>query len=150
MPLKCIKSLYSIFFLLSLVITFGCKSKLIEITEEYYPDGSPEIVRAYREINGRKELVLETYYYPNHNKKIEGEYKNGKKHGKWTAWFENGNIQSEGFFKEGLNHGIRKVYYENGNKYYEGMYKNGKSVGEWTFYDINGNVEKKVNFDITK
>lgn len=145
------KYFYNTFFLKSFILIFllsliACETNLNEVVEERFPDGSPKIVRLYKEVKGRQELVSEIIYYPNHNKKIEGEFKNGERHGKWLAWHENGQLQSEGFFKNGKNTGIRKVYYENGNKYYEGKYKNDKPVGEWIFYHSNGSISKKTNF----
>ncbi|HRS53202.1 MAG TPA: hypothetical protein P5250_00660 [Bacteroidales bacterium] len=128
-------------------ITVSCKTDIKEIIEEKYPDDSPKLIRFYKEKNGEKEIVKEISFYPNHNKKIEGEYKNNKRHGKWTAWFEDGKIQSEGYFKNGLNHGSRKVYYENGNKRYEGKYENGKYIGKWKFYSPDGNLINEINFD---
>ena len=40
-------------------------------------------------------------YHPNGIKKEEGTYKDGKKDGLWTYWYENGRKRSEGTFKDG-------------------------------------------------
>ena len=40
--------------------------------------------------------------YENGQKKIEGNYKDGKKDGKWTEWYENGQIKSERNYKDGV------------------------------------------------
>ncbi len=141
-----VNNFFKSFVLIFLLIQTACESKLTEVVEEKFADGSPKIVRFYKEVESKKVLVSETIYYPNHNKKIEGEFKNGERHGKWTAWFENGVLQSEGFFKEGKNSGIRKVYYENGNKYYEGKYKNDKPIGRWIFYNTNGSISQEIDY----
>ena len=40
-------------------------------------------------------------YYENGQIKYEGNYKDGKKDGKYTWWYENGQKQSEGNYKDG-------------------------------------------------
>ena len=44
---------------------------------------------------------------------VEGSYKDGKKDGVWTKW------------------------YEDGKQYSKGSYKNGLMEGEWSFYTLN-------------
>ena len=39
--------------------------------------------------------------YENGKIKTEGNLKDGKKDGKWTAWYENGQIKAEANYKEG-------------------------------------------------
>ena len=53
-------------------------------------------------------------------KLTEGEYKNGKKDGKWTSWWD----------------------YDKSKKEMQGTYKNGKMVDKWFFYDKNGNLKE--------
>jgi len=139
-------SLVSVILLFLIFTVSACKPEIKEVTEDNYPDGSPKIIRAYEESGGKKVLVREVVYYPNHNKQIEGEFKNNLRHGKWTAWFENGKIQSEGFMKNGKNDGLRVVYYSSGVKYYEGRYEEGKSVGVWRFYNEDGSLSREVDF----
>jgi len=40
-------------------------------------------------------------YWSNGQKKEEGNYKNGKRDGEWTYWYENEQKQWEGTFKDG-------------------------------------------------
>ena len=48
---------------------------------------------------------LHTEYYQNDQKKVEGNYKDGVKDGKWTEWFENGQILKEKNYKDGVKDG---------------------------------------------
>lgn len=124
----------------------SCTTKVVEETVESYPDSTPKVVKYFKESGSDKTLVKECLYYPNHKKYMEGEYKNGKRHGKWTSWFDNGNIWSEGSFKDGLDDGKRTVYHQNGKKFFEGNYTSGKKTGIWKFYDDKGNFTKEENY----
>lgn len=136
--------------LLLFLITFlcvGCNTKIVEETIESYPDGSPKIVRCFKDDGKTRILFKETLYYSNHQKYMEGEYKNGKRDGKWISWFQNGNKWSVGYFTEGLDDGERTVYYEDGKKYFYGKYKDGKKIGIWKFWDEEGKLTKEENCD---
>ena len=65
-------------------------------------------------------MIQATYYYDNGQVKQEGEYLNGKLHGKWVS------------------------YNEDGTKQTSGEYNQGEKVGTWTFY--NAATIKKVAF----
>ena len=52
-------------------------------------------------------------YYDNGNKKEEGTFKSGEKHGKWFNWYNDGTKKSEGSYKEGLMNGKWIFFYEN-------------------------------------
>jgi antitoxin component YwqK of YwqJK toxin-antitoxin module len=134
-----------IFTILS-VLLIACTSKIVEETAESYPDGSAKVVRFYKEDGRNKTLTKECLYYPNHQKYMEGSYKDGKREGKWISWNQNGNIWSEGTFKNGLDEGLRTIYHENGKKFIEGNYTAGIKTGVWKFYDENGNFVKEENY----
>ena len=137
---------FRVFFLFAAVLLISCTTKVAEETIESYPDGSPKVVRFYKDDGRSKTLVKECMYYPNHKKYMEGTYKNGKRDGKWTSWFDNGNKWSEGYFKNGIDHGKRTVYHENGQKLYEGDYTDGIKTGKWLFYDDKGKFTKGENY----
>jgi len=71
-------------------------------------------------------------------KEFEGLYKDGKKDGKWTRWYENGQKSSEGTFKDGKPDGPFTVWYDNGQKESEYTYKDGKEDGLTTKWYDNG------------
>ena len=59
-------------------------------------------------------------------KEFEGSYKDGKKDGLWTTWYENGQKNSERTYKDNKRDGLWTEWYENGQKKSEGTWKNGK------------------------
>jgi len=96
---------------------------------------------------GKKDGVHTTYheYYPN-NKKEEGNYKDGKKIGKWTKWYNEGWVLYEANYKDGKLDGLYEQYVEvyngspireesedyiYGNLELTGNYKDGKKDGKW-------------------
>jgi len=128
-------------------LLFSCtNNELKEEIVDKYPNGAPKKIEYFLTDGDKKELVKETRFFENGEKYMEGEFKNGKKNGKWTAWFENGKKQSEGIFKEGFSNGPINVWNENGTKLYEGYYKSSKPDSIWTFYKPGGEISKKVTF----
>lgn len=132
-------------FLLISSVT-ACQKKPIEKVEETFPDGHPKLVRTYQQEGKEQLLIKETYYHANHQKRMEGGMKNGKRHGKWTAWYEDGTIWSEGHYTEGVDDGLKTAYHDNGKKYYEGNYKLGERSGVWKFWDKEGKLIKEIQF----
>lgn len=128
------------------VLTFGCSQK--KVVEATYENGNPKVVKYYHKKGSDLVLDREVVYYENQQKKIEGEYKNQLRYGKWKAWYENGTIWSEGEYKNGKRNGIGISYHENGKKYIEGMYLDDVRVGTWRFYDTTGVMTKEVDFDL--
>jgi antitoxin component YwqK of YwqJK toxin-antitoxin module len=131
---------------LLLMVVVACTSIPFEAVEETFPDGSPKVVRYYK--SETKEVMLkETQYYQDGAKYIEGDYKNGKRNGKWMAWHPNGNVWSIGYYKKGVEVGLKTVFHENGNKYYEGKVDGERRIGKWTFWDEEGEEIKSINYD---
>ena len=81
-------------------------------------------------------------YWSNGQKKEEGNYKNGKRDGEWTYWYENEQKQWEGTFKDGELDGLWTVWYENGQKKEEGMKKDGEKFLCNSWYE-NGEIMVK-------
>ena len=124
----------------------ACKQELKQVTEEVYEDGSPRVVRFYEEKGDTRTLVNEKTYYKGMKLQTEGAYKNNKRDGLWTYYYEGGTKWSEAEFKDGVNEGKSVTYYENGKVRYEGLYKNGIKSGTWKFYDETGKLDKEVDF----
>jgi antitoxin component YwqK of YwqJK toxin-antitoxin module len=133
--------------LLSLFIFISC-SREKRVVEESYPDGSPKRVCIYKGRGENRQMIRETAYYSNGKLRMDGTYKNNKRDGKWTYWFENGLIWSEGFFAEGKNDSIRLINFPNGKKRYEFHYNKGVRTGKWKFYDETGRLLKEVDYSI--
>lgn len=139
---KSILGVLSVFLLIQLT---SC-SKTIKVVEETYPDGSPKLEKFYIEKSETEKILQkEITYYSNKQKQSEGEFKDDKRHGKWTFWYSNGNKWSEGYFDNGLDDGERNMWYENGQIRIEGKYDKGKQVGIWKFWDEKGNLVKEVD-----
>lgn len=131
---------------LILTVTNACTHQPKKVIEEKYPDGSPKTVKYYSEKNGQKELVKEVDFYPNKNKRLEGEYKKDQRNGRWIYYYENGKIWSEGSFTDDINDGQRTTYFENGQIRYQGSYKMGDRIGKWKFYNESGDLVKEMDY----
>ena len=66
--------------------------------------------------------------YENGQYKVQGEYTNGLKDGKWTWWHENGQKKEEGNYKDGKRDGKWVSWSEDGKKEKEEFYKDGKLI----------------------
>jgi len=64
----------------------------------------------------------------NGNLKSEVHFKNGKRDGLLTGWYENGKKLVEAHFKNRKKDGLGTGWYENGKKEGETPYKNRKEV----------------------
>ena len=136
------------YLVLSIAILLGCKELKEEIISEKYPDGSIKKQQTFVLHGNKKELIKQVLYYPNGQKKQEGQYINGLKQGEWTHWYETGQKWSEGNFKKDLSDGKISVYHENGNLKYQGSYKLGKPHGEWSFYNLDEEKVQIVIYDM--
>ena len=88
-------------------------------------------------------------WYSNGQKEQEGNYKNGKKKGKWFGWFEDGHLHSEvNFVKDTIQGlGVWYKYADSLNGHYindyikiESVTKNGKRSGKDTYYFPSGKI----------
>jgi antitoxin component YwqK of YwqJK toxin-antitoxin module len=72
-------------------------------------------------------------------KKFEGcSYKDGKKDGLWTEWYENGQKEWERTYINGRIEGLYSIWYNNGQKECSGNIKDQRYNGIWTFWDKDG------------
>jgi len=135
-----------ILFLIALFLA-SCGENYEEEIISTYPEGVPMQVNHFIWKGNKKVIKMETRYYPNGEKEMEGGIKNGKKHGKWTYWNVNKEKWSEENFDSGIRHGEFTIWYKSGEKNYAGFYKHGKSDGKWVFWDAEGNKTKEVLFE---
>ncbi|SVB28109.1 uncharacterized protein METZ01_LOCUS180963, partial [marine metagenome] len=92
----------------------------------------------------------QTGWYENGQKMYEGTYKDGKIDGLNTGWYENGQKKREGTLKDGKEDGNWSYWYENGEKKEEGTWKDGKRNGTWIFYDESGMEIRKTKYKMGK
>ena len=71
-------------------------------------------------------------------KKMEMEYRNGKREGSQTVWHPSGEKRLEASFKGGKQDGPFTSWHENGQKEGEGKFKGGRQDGLFTAWDENG------------
>ncbi len=86
------------------------------------------------------DLALYTSYWDNGQKKNEGNYKDGKKEGKWTGWHHDGSKNTEENYKKGKKDGFCFLYHENGEILFEDHYIDGKKQGVQRHYSENGQI----------
>lgn len=73
-------------------------------------------------------------------------YKDGKRDGKQTTFYENGQIETEYFYLRGQKSGEEKVYYKNGQLKNIITYDNGIMDGPEIGYGENGKIVNKSNW----
>lgn len=108
---------------------------------------------------------IPTAHYPNENRVMEGQYKEGKRNGTWVKYHKDGktpifignykNNKPHGFFKkynngglliesgnffDGKYNGTISKFYDSGTLMYTGEFYQGIENGEISHYDQNGNV----------
>ncbi len=109
------------------------------------PTALPQMVPAQEAIQNGPDKV----YDGEGRLEMEGDRKNGLRHGIWTSYFPNGRVRSRNDYREGQLQGLSTVFRENGSMYYTGQHKNDKQVGEWRFYNEQGTLENTVVYDTT-
>lgn len=141
--------------------SFGKKSG----TWTHYDTYGPYVLREATYVYGRLNGPYKDYYDTgNKNRwiKSKGEYKEDKRAGQWTDYWDNGCYRLEGppkeiaMYKNGIKHGESATFYDS-NCFPEkamasrGFYDNGKKDGEWKYYNDEGSEDqhliKKFNYD---
>ncbi len=165
---------YGRVLLLSLVLlsvmlgTSGCSTQVK--TEAYYDTGKKKLEHTYRKWiwSSQEKLILKKeYHFTQHPKfeveikngkyhgeaktwwmngrlKSRGEYKNGKKIGKWVNYFEvRGDISSRGHYRQGILHGVWEEWWPKFIRKAKGQFQNGKPGGTWHYWDRAERLIKK-------
>ena len=74
-------------------------------------------------------------FYPNGQKRYEGQFKNDKCKGVFRYYDEQGNLKATNEFDKTGEKALNKTYAPNGRVVATGYYVNQKKEGEWKFYD---------------
>jgi antitoxin component YwqK of YwqJK toxin-antitoxin module len=74
----------------------------------------------------------------------EGEYLEGKMHGRWISWYPNGVKKDEGYYLNGEPIGSYISWHDNGEIAVTGNYLDGKQDGIWVIRDFTGRILKNV------
>lgn len=89
-----------------------------------------------------------TNYQPNQVVE-EGFYKDGRKEGKWTKYYNNGRVEHVLTFKGNKLDGLALFYYKNGTKKEEGIWKKNRWVGDYKYFYKNGNLRNEWKYNET-
>jgi antitoxin component YwqK of YwqJK toxin-antitoxin module len=89
---------------------------------------------------------IEYSVFGQEKKRAEKNYKDGKRNGLSTLWYESGQMQSKANYTGGKQNGLETVWYMNGQKGAEGNYKDGKRDGLWMEWHTNGPKWKVINY----
>ena len=97
--------------IITLFITGICLGQTYDQIVETYDNGLPKVVKTYKVVEGKLQLVKEINWYPNGQKSVVGKwevldgetFKHNRKMGKWTFWHENGQKWKEGSYTLWLN-----------------------------------------------
>lgn len=104
----------------------------------------------YTDANGRKQGHWIYWYTTGGQKKEEGEYKNSRKEGIWTKYYENGNTWSEITYKNNKAAGPYTTYFSNGQTEEQGNFYaagKGKNTGEFMRWYEDGTVAQEKTFN---
>lgn len=130
--------------ILAVLIVFlavGCGDKVVE-KSKLFKRGD-----LWYEVNSETPFTGKSVkYWSNGQKQSEGEYLNGKMHGKWTNWNENGQKKHEYEYRNGKQHGKSIDWYENEQKEIEVEYLNGKKHGKLSDWYENGQKKSEREF----
>ena len=114
---------------------------------ESFDDQAPKKIEYYQiDENGSRtqEKIGVAEFHENQQEFRGGGLKDGKRNGKWYAFFPDGSVQVEAFYIDDIEHGFYAVYRENGIPYYKGHYEHGICAGTWYWYNENGKQTKKI------
>jgi len=107
-----------------------------------YENGQKKVETNYKD--GKRE-GLTIGWYKNGQKKAEENYKGGKPDGLVFGWYKNGQKKTEENYKGGKPDGLVFGWYENGQMKVEGNYKGGKPDGLLVMWHDNGQKEFEAN-----
>ncbi len=106
----------------------------------YYENGEKEKEGTLRDGNAHDKWI---FYNEKGKRTQEGSFNEGLKNGKWIAYFEDGKL-TEGEYKDGKKDGTWTSWwdYDRTRKEMQGSYKSGKMVDKWYFYNNKGNLKE--------
>lgn len=97
--------------------------------------------------NNVKEIVDVIDYYDNGVVRIQGKTLNGKRDGRWEAFYPSGLRWSHTTYRDGYKEGETVSFYPNGMMRYNGYYYNDERSGIWQFYDTLGYLVLRIDLD---
>ena len=129
-------------FTLLMIFIFSTSFSSLAWSSENYEDCIFKNMKGVGSDLGAKEII--DLCKSKHLRDIN--YKDGKRDGKWTSWYEDGLKLSEGNYKDGKRDGKWTSWYENGLKWIDTNYKDGKEDGKSTEWFANGQIKIEENY----
>lgn len=81
---------------------------------------------------------------------IRGQYRSGKKSGKWEWLRPDGEVSQRQDYKDDLPHGTSQRFHANGKRSVEGKYQNGTLIGPLLIYGPDGKPQRAVHIPRTE
>ena len=127
-------------FLLHLIFIIGCSNivdedSLIEKDTLKYSNNSSSPFTG--EVVGK---------YASGEDRVRGNYKDGKREGRWVFLHKNGKDSEKGEYINGNKNSEWRKWYDNGILASSGKYVDGMKEGLWKFWHNNGKKEKEIKF----
>lgn len=122
-------------------------AKFDEVITDYYDNGNVFTVEYFEKDGSFESPVFKRKYFRGGNLFMEGGLKDGKREGRWIAWYENGNIWSTAGYSQGVKDGESRVYYETGQLRYIQQYEMNTPKGLWKFYCPEGNLLGEIMYE---
>lgn len=132
-------------YLLLISVLFFCSCSSEPIPQEGIPENN-EAITPLADPNDKGSKDHQEFY-PNGGLKMEGNIKDGQRHGLWTSYNTKGSVKSRSEYVNGVLQGPSIVYHDNGVVFYSGSYVDGKQAGVWRFLDNTGEEIKTIDFD---
>ncbi len=119
--------------------------------QDYWDEGKTRLQRQYTyflDYGGmRMRDGLETRWFENGQKEIEGSRKRNQQDGTWRRWWRNGQLYDEINFKNGLRQGPYGGWNETGVQIAQGQYDRDRKVGRWVFRHDKGGVRADGSYE---
>lgn len=137
------------FLLLSAAALLACNAPTTPAATDKDPDSVRAIARAD---SLRRDSLRDGHHRmlgPTGRTTLEGDLRNGKRHGVWTSYNADGRTKSRNEYVDGVLEGPTITFHDNGAVYYQGQYLHDKAFGKWSFFDEKGGLIRTAVFDST-
>lgn len=111
-----------------------------EVFTERFENGKPRVERQVAKFSD-DHFESDGFYrefYPNGQKFLEGQFRQGRREGDWTYSFDNGQVNRMVSYQNGQLNGQWEVYRADGTLAAKKEFENGLRNGTWMTYDATG------------
>ncbi len=111
-----------------------------DVVSDKFPDGSLRVERVIAKYSD-DHFDSDGYYHefhPGGKKFIEGQFRDGRREGEWTYWFDNGQLNRKVTYRNGQLNGQWDVFRADGTLAAKHSFADGLRDGTWVIYDDAG------------